>query len=327
VRAWSKAAILGAPSLFHRSRLPRPPQLFAMSAILLLALCLGLGVVMARNPRLPAGTPAALNFWVIEVALPALVLVEIPKLKFSGDLIFLAIAPWLIFLAAVLLFSWLGRWRGWSRGSVGALILTCGLGNTAFMGLAMVEALRGHEAVGAAVVADQIGTFSALSVGGIIVASLWSGDSPHPRLIVKRLFSFAPFLAFLVALALRQIGPLPDDVIAALRRLGLTVTPVALFSVGLQLRLRGFGDHLPKLASGLAWKLALAPLFVAGIAAVLGLHGEAIAVGILQCAMAPMVTAGIIAEQHDLDPPLANLMVSVGTLLSMLTVPLVSHLV
>lgn len=297
-----------------------------MSAILLLALCLGLGVAMARNPRLPAGTPAALNFWVIEVALPALVLVEIPKLKFSSDLIYLAVAPWLVFLGAVPLFSLLGRAFGWSRGSIGALILTCGLGNTSFMGLAMVEALRGREALGAAVVADQIGTFSALSVGGVIVAAVWSGESPHPRLIVKRLFSFAPFLAFLAALLLRQIGTLPEEINAVLHRLGQTVTPLALFSVGLQLRLRGFGDHIARLATGLAWKMALAPLVVAGVAAILGLHGSAVAVGILQCAMAPMVTAGIIAEQHNLDPPLANLVVSVGTLLSMITVPLVSWL-
>lgn len=297
-----------------------------MSAILLLALCLGLGVAMARNPRLPAGTPAALNFWVIEVALPALVLVEIPKLKFSSDLLYLGIAPWLVFLGAVPLFSVLGRAFGWSRGSIGALILTCGLGNTSFMGLAMVEALRGREALGAAVVADQIGTFSALSVGGVIVAAVWSGESPHPRLIVKRLFSFAPFLAFLAALLLRQIGTLPEEINAVLHRLGQTVTPLALFSVGLQLRLRGFGDHIARLATGLAWKMALAPLVVAGVAAVLGLHGSAVTVGILQCAMAPMVTAGIIAEQHNLDPPLANLVVSVGTLLSMITVPLVSWL-
>jgi malate permease and related proteins len=297
-----------------------------MSAILLLALCLGLGVAMARNPRLPAGTPAALNFWVIEVALPALVLVEIPKLKFSSDLLYLGIAPWLVFLGAVPLFSLLGRAFGWSRGSIGALILTCGLGNTSFMGLAMVEALRGREALGAAVVADQIGTFSALSVGGVIVAAVWSGESPHPRLIVKRLFSFAPFLAFLAALLLRQIGTLPEEINAVLHRLGQTVTPLALFSVGLQLRLRGFGDHIARLATGLAWKMALAPLVVAGVAAVLGLHGSAVTVGILQCAMAPMVTAGIIAEQHNLDPPLANLIVSVGTLLSMITVPLVSWL-
>lgn len=280
-----------------------------MTAILLLALSLLAGVAMARNPRLPAGTPAAVNFWVLEVALPALVLEEIPKLTFSSDLLFPALAPWLVFVGALLIFPLLGRAFGWSRGSVGALILTCGLGNTAFMGLAMIEALRGPEALGAAVIADQVGSFGALSIGGVIVAAVWSGVAPHPIDITRRLFSFAPFLALLLALVLRQIGPLPEALLMVLHRLAQTLTPLALFSVGLQLRLRGFGNHLPKLAAGLAWKLALAPLVVAVVAFALRVHPDVAAVGILQCAMAPMITAGILAEQHGLDPPLANLVV------------------
>jgi predicted permease len=41
--------------------------------------------------------------------------------------------------------------------------------------------------------------------------------------------------------------------------------------------------------------------------------------------MAPMITAGILAVEHDLDPPLANLAVSLGILLSLLSVPLLAH--
>lgn len=296
-----------------------------MSAILLLGACLILGVAMARNPRLPDGIlPTALNFWVLEVALPALVLEQIPKLHFSTDLLFPAFAPWLVFAGALVIFPVLGRALGWSRGSVGALILTCGLGNTAFMGLAMIEALRGPEALGAAVIADQVGSFGALAFGGVIVAAIWSGTAPHPIEIIRRLFSFAPFLALLAALVLRQIGTLPEAVIAVLHRLGQTVTPLALFSVGLQLRLRGIGGYLPRLAAGLAWKLALAPLLIAGIAWTIKLHGTVAAVGILQSAMAPMISAGILAEQHDLDPPLATLIVGAGIVISLASVPLIA---
>lgn len=297
-----------------------------MSAILLLAASIGLGFAMARNPRLPPGVPTGINFWVLEVALPALVLHSIPKLHFDADLLFPALAPWLVFAGAWILFPMLGRAFGWSRGSVGALILTCGLGNTAFMGLALIEALRGHEALGAALIADQIGSFGALAVGGVIVAAVYSGTEPHPVLIVRRLMSFAPFLALLVALVLRQIGPLPEAIDAVLFRLGQTLTPLALFSVGLQMRLRGFGDHLPKIAAGLGWKLALAPGLVAVIAYAAGVKPDFAAVGILQCAMAPMISAGILAEQNGLDPPLANLVVGVGILLSLATVPLASLL-
>lgn len=297
-----------------------------MSAILLLALCLGLGVMLAHHPKLPAGTPAALNFWVVVVALPALILVEIPRLHLASELLFPALAPWLVFGGAVLFFPWFGRRRGWSRGTIGAMVLTCGLGNTAFMGLAMIESLRGPEALGPAVIADQLGSFIALAVGGVIVAAVYSGEVPRAKDVLQRLFTFAPFLALLLAIALRAVGGLPDVVQTVLQRMSLTLTPLALFSVGLQLHFGGLRAKLPRIALGLSWKMLLAPLGVFGIAVLLGVRGTAATAGVLQCAMAPMVTAGIIAEQHGLDPPLANLVVGVGTLLSLITIPVASLL-
>ncbi len=262
-----------------------------MSAILLLALCLGLGVMLAHHPRLPPGTPAGLNFWVVVVALPALILVEIPKLHFNRELLFPALAPWFLFAGAAVIFPWLGRRQGWTRATIGALVLTCGLGNTAFMGLAMIESLRGPEALGPAVIADQLGSFIALSVGGVIVAAIYSGEEPRTRDVLQRLFTFAPFLALLLALAIRPFGGLPDVLQTVLQRMSLTLTPLALFSVGLQLHFEGLRSKLPKIALGLSWKMALAPLLVFAIAAGLGLRGPAAVSGILQVAMAPMVTA------------------------------------
>ena len=42
-------------------------------------------------------------------------------------------------------------------------------------------------------------------------------------------------------------------------------------------------------------------------------------VTLFEAAMPPMIAAAIIATEHDLDPPLANLMVAVGLMLSFLT--------
>jgi predicted permease len=42
-------------------------------------------------------------------------------------------------------------------------------------------------------------------------------------------------------------------------------------------------------------------------------------VTIFEAAMAPMITAGIIAVDHDLDPPLVSLLLGVGIPLSFLT--------
>src|SRR3546814_4214907 len=75
----------------------------------------------------------------------------------------------------------LGRRLQWSRSRIGALTLVAGLGNTSFVGYPLIEALRGQEGLAYAVIADQGGCFIALAVGGVIVASIYSGQKPHPR--------------------------------------------------------------------------------------------------------------------------------------------------
>ena len=293
-----------------------------MSAFVLLCVCLALGLLIARLASIPPGTPAAINFWVLNVALPALVLVQVARLQFDASLLFPALAPWLVIVGAALIFPWLGRRQSWSKGTVGALVLSCGLGNTAFMGLPMIEALRGEPALGAAIIADQLGSFLALSTAGIALAAHYAGRSTHPAELLRRVVTFPAFVALVVAILVRVAGGWPTWCISVLARLGDTLTPLALFSVGLQFRFGHVAAQAPRIAAGLAWKLLLAPLLIFAAARVAAMGNLSATVAVLQCAMAPMISAGILAEQHDLDPPLANAVVSVGIVLSLLTVPL-----
>jgi malate permease and related proteins len=59
-----------------------------MSAMLLLFACLILGILVARYAKPPAGIVPGINWWVLNVALPALVLELIPKVKFDPRLWF-----------------------------------------------------------------------------------------------------------------------------------------------------------------------------------------------------------------------------------------------
>jgi len=52
------------------------------------------------------------------------------------------------------------------------------------------------------------------------------------------------------------------------------------------------------------------------------LSGLVLTVGVLQAAMAPMISAAILADEYQLDPPLANTLLGAGIVLSLLTVPL-----
>ncbi len=76
------------------------------------------------------------------------------------------------------------------------------------------------------------------------------------------------------------------------------------------------------LATGLGWKLLVAPLLMLGIGTLAGIGGLTLTVSVLQAAMAPMISAAILADQHGLEPRLANTVLGAGILLSLLTVPL-----
>lgn len=293
-----------------------------MSALLLLFVCLLLGVLVARWASPPAGLVHGLNWWVLNIALPALVLELIPRVRLDAQLWFLVATMWLTFFGAWLLFAWLGARLGWPRGRIGALTLVCGLGNTSFMGYPMLQALHGQAGLTLAVVADQLGCFPLLASAGVVVASLYAGRAPDPRRIARRIATFPAFIALVVGIVAGVSGGWPPLLDGVFHPLGATLTPLALFSVGLQFRLRGGKRQSGPAAWGLGWKLLLAPVLCWLLGVATGVGGLTLTVGVLQAAMAPMVSATILADEYGLDPELANTVLGVGIVLSLLTVPL-----
>ncbi|SFF56425.1 hypothetical protein SAMN04488120_10913 [Fontimonas thermophila] len=293
-----------------------------MTALALLIICLGLGAVVARYARPPLGLAQGLNWWVIHIALPALVLELVPRLRFEWQFWFLVVTQWLLLLGAFVLFRIVGARWNWSRGRIGALTLVCGLGNTSFMGYPLLEALRGREGLALGVIADQMGCFVALAIGGTLVAAVYAGGQAQPRQILRRVLLFPAFVALGVGLIAGALGGWPAPVDDILARLGGTLTPLALFSVGLRLRLHPGAGQTRALVTGLAWKLAVAPAFMLLLGVMAGVQAPILSIGVLQTAMAPMVSAAILADQHNLEPPLANTVLGAGILLSLVTVPL-----
>ncbi len=293
-----------------------------MHNLVLLAISFLAGFLMRCSGKMPEATPKALNGYIIYVSLPAVILLSIHELDFSHDVLAIAVMPWLLFGLSAAFFLPLGHLLKLSRGATGALVLTGGLGNTSFLGLPMIEAFYGKEALVYGVVVDQLGSFMVLSTLGLAVAGIYSGGMPSAGSMLKRIVFFPPFLALLFSLALLPVD-YPQWVSLSLRRLGDTLAPLALFSVGYQLHLGHFRGNGPALALGLGFKLFLVPLlFYLFYMQLLGLDGLAVRVTLFESAMPPMITAAIIATEQDIEPSLANLMVAVGVVLSFLTLPL-----
>lgn len=290
-----------------------------MANIILLAVCLLAGIGLKRTGRFPAATPVSLNAFIIHISLPALAILHIHNLKPDSSLVLTAAMAWLLFGCAWLLFGWAGKLFKLDRKTVGALILVAGLGNTSFVGLPMIEAYFGKGALGIGIIADQLGSFMVLSTLGIFVATYYSAGSVSPRQMVRKVLMFPPFQALLLAFLLRPLQ-FPDWAVTILEKLGGTLTPLALVSVGFQLQFGGMKAMVKPLSAGLAYKLLLGPAIIYLLyVTLLGASGTAVQVTIFEAAMAPMITAGIIAIDHDLNPPLVGMLVGIGIPLSFLT--------
>lgn len=295
-----------------------------MDSLILLVCCLTLGLLFRGSKAFPEKAYLSLNSFIIYAALPALVLEKIPAIPFSGDVLMPVLMPWLLFITAIAFFAWLGHLLGWSRQTIGCLTITCGLGNTSFVGIPVMQMIWGEAGVQIAILADQPGSFAALATLGIGTASYYASGKSSLKEILLRVFRFPPFLAFLFALLLNQAGwSMPELFSYTLHTLGQMVVPLALVSVGMQLKPGWPGKQWSLMAWGLGYKLLLAPALIFFLyIGLLGNHSLMSYGSVMEAAMGPMITAAIIATNFGLKPELVGRMVGFGIPLSFLTLSL-----
>ncbi|AHM61437.1 permease [Flammeovirgaceae bacterium 311] len=294
-----------------------------MLSLLIIPACLGGGLLLQRLGSM-ARLARLLTKTVIYVSLPALVLEKIPVLQLSEQQLLPVLMPWLIFSLAWLGFSALGRRLNWERKTKGGIIMTCGFGNTSFVGIPVMNALWGAAGVEIAILADQPGSFACLSTLGIVAASWYAGDTISPGALVKRLLRFPPFLAFVAAFAMNALSLPPQGVLLqVLHWVGILVVPFSLLAVGLQLELKALFQPQKEIWIGLGYKLLLAPLLIFVLYLFILQQRSFMAIGsVMEAGMGPMVTASLVAEQFGLNPPLVRQTLSLGILLSFLTLAL-----
>ncbi|AYN02956.1 AEC family transporter [Flavobacterium sp. 140616W15] len=292
-----------------------------MTNFILIFVFITAGLILQNIKGFPIHIYKTLNKIVIYLCLPALALFFIPKIKWSTELLFPIGAAWIAFVVAFLLFSILGKKYGWSNKLIGCLILTAGLSNTSFLGYPIIEALYGKSGLETAILVDQPGSFVVISTLGVFVAAFYSKGSPNSFAIAKKILTFPPFITFVVACFMNVFNyDFNENLQFGFQKLGSLVTPLALLSVGLQLRFEKNSRHWKFLTLGLFFKLIITPLlFLILYVFVLKQNSSVIKVTIMEMAMAPMITGSILASTYGLKPRLSSMMIGFGIPISFVT--------
>lgn len=298
-----------------------------MDNFVLILAYLIIGVLLRRVPAMPQNSGIALNMYVLYVALPALILKNVPQLQFSAELLIPAITPWFLLLVVVAVVLLLSKWFNWPREVTGALLIVLPLGNTSFLGFPMTAALFGEAAMPYAVVYDQLGSFIALASYVTIIAALYSPTAAKPTVkgIAIKIVTFPSFVALAAGLLLRDVE-YPALVTQLINNLAATLVPVVMVAVGFALTVKLSRHEIAPLISALSIKLVLMPAVAAALWLALGYRGLAVNISIFQAAMPPMISAGAIAIMAGLAPRLVSGIIGLGILLGLLTLPLMSWL-
>jgi len=286
-----------------------------------------LGYLFKKFEIFPKETPTVLNLFIIYVSLPAIVLLEVPKIVFSSAILIPVFIAWMVTLLGALTIIVFSKIFKWDRNITGALLLVGVLGNTSFIGIPIVSYYYGSEALPYVMIYDQLGTFLSLSTYGAVVVAIYSGDgSVKTKDIVKKIFTFPPFLSLLVAFGLHGMV-FHEEILNILSTLGNTLIPVALISVGYSLQLKIDKKDMIPFMFGLSTKLVFIPLFALILVYIFGFKGLVSDISIMESAMGPMITAGVVASMAGLSPKLSSSIVGYGVILSIFTTAIVFELI
>lgn len=290
-----------------------------MANFIIIALCILVGILFRKTKTLPKDAHKGINAWIIYIALPAVSFKYLPHIIFTKELLLPALAPicvWLLGWFYIAVYNKLNPKI--STATAGGLKLTSSLSNTSFIGFPLIMAYFSEKELAIAIICDQV-TFTILSTLGVITAIRSSQSQKlDVKMVVKKVFTFPPFIACVLALILPRFLDL-STLNSLFDKLASTVGPLALFSIGLQLKFGGWYSEIKHISIALVYKLFLAPLTISLIVIALGITGTIAKITIFEMAMPTLLTSGIVADQYNLNPKVSNLVIGIGIVLSFIT--------
>lgn len=277
------------------------------------------GMLFRRLNFLPADAHKGINAWLLYVAMPAVSFKYLPHIQWSTQLLFPILAPVLVWMGAWLYIRFYSVQANISRSTAAGLTLSGGISNASFLGFPMVAAFFSEKEIAIAVICDQVGFILMATVGVGLAINASQTHQPSPKIFLRKILTFPAFWGCTLALTIpRYIDISPLD--PFFDKLAGTIAPLALFSIGLQLKFKGYKDELKRITVTLLYKLMIAPAIVTLVALAFQLRGVITQVTIFEMAMPPLMSASILASEYKLNSNLANLVIGIGLIIGFVTV-------
>jgi malate permease and related proteins len=218
-------------------------------------------------------------------------------------------------LVALLVFL-LGKALRYSREMTMAMVLPAMLLNTGNMGIPVTLFVFGEEGLAYGTVVTIITVIMSYSAG-VIVASLGKADIKTSLLSLVKL----PMLyGVLLAVVMYFTGwSLPLPVGRAVDLMADAAIPTMLVLLGMQLQKANLRENIRALFISTSARLVAGPLIMLGLSSLIGMQGLVQQVSILQAGMPGAVTATVLATEYDTNPEFVTAAITIGTVLSPLT--------
>ncbi len=290
-----------------------------MTNFLIIGVCLVAGMFFRRSNLLPGDSHKGINAWLLYMAMPAVSFKYLPHIQWSTHLLFPVLAPILVWVGARIYIRIYSARANISKSTAAGLTLSGGMSNASFLGFPMVTAFFSEKDIAIAVICDQMGFILLSTVGIGLAINASQTQQLSPKIFLKKILSFPAFWGCTLALTLPRyidisaLDPFFD-------KMAGTIAPLALFSIGLQLKFKGYKTELKRITVTLLYKLMIAPGIVTLVALAFQLRGIITQVTIFEMAMPPLMSASIIASEYKLNSNLANLVIGIGLLLGFVTV-------
>ena len=297
-----------------------------MDNFYLIAVLIFIGYFFQKLKVFPEQSPLILNQFIINISLPAMILLQVPKLTFSFDTLIPTVVAWIVMFFSALLVLVLSKVFKWNNEVTGSLMLVSILTNSSIMGVPIINAYLGEEALPYVLIYDQLGTFIAFATYGTFVTDYYSTKGKFCyRVIISKVLVFPPFIALIISLFLLGVN-FNSSFTNIISVLANTLVPVALVAVGLQLQFKVKKEYILPLSISLCIKLIFAPFIAFIVCFIFGWLNLAGQVSIFEAGMASMITAGVIASVAGLAPKLSTAIVGYGIMFSFLSTAVIAKL-